>query len=69
MSLRKAFDVQSPVFKPVWLRVAMVVFCLCWALLEVSRAAYGWAAIFGGAGIYLAYQFFVVFDPDEEDEE
>ena len=69
MSLRKAFDVQSPVFKPVWLRVALVAFCFCWTLLEISRGAYGWAAIFGAAAAYLGYQFFVVFDPDQEGEE
>jgi hypothetical protein len=39
--------------------------------VELSTGAYGWAALFGAAGLYLLYEFFVVYDPanfrDRED--
>ncbi len=60
------FDVQSPVFRPLWLRLAVVAACLGWAIFELTIGAAFWAMLFGGAGAYLAYQFFVVFDPDGE---
>ena len=68
MISKKIFDVQSPIFRPLWLRVVIVAFVLGWALIELIGANVVWAVIFGAAGVYLAYEFFVVFDPDKEDE-
>jgi hypothetical protein len=62
----KFFDVQLPMFKPLWLRVLLVGFCLGWAVFEAVTGAVFWAILFGASGVYLAYQFFVVFDPDGE---
>lgn len=62
----KFFDVQSPVFRPVWLRLLVVVLCLGWAGFEAVAGSGGWAVLFGAAGVYLGYQFFVVFDPDQK---
>ena len=57
------FDVQTPFFRPLWRRVAVTFVCLAWAVMEVSTGAVFWAILFGAAGLYLAWQFFVVFDP------
>jgi uncharacterized membrane protein len=62
-------DVQSPIFRPLWLRVLIVAACLGWAVVELTGGSGFWSVIFGASGIYLAYQFFVVFDPDQKDEE
>jgi len=61
------FDVQHPFFKPVWRRVAVVVFCFGWALMEWFQANGFWAIVFGSIGVFCAYEFFVVFDPDKSD--
>jgi hypothetical protein len=66
MSARRSFlDVQSPIFRPLWLRVGIVVSCLGWAVIELSSGAVFWAALFGAAGLYLAYQFLVAFNPPD----
>jgi hypothetical protein len=62
------FDLQVPFFRPLWIRVAVVVVCLGWALFELASGAVFWAVIFGGMGGYAAYQFFVVWNPKEEDD-
>ncbi|WP_342747258.1 hypothetical protein [Oceaniglobus roseus] len=64
----KFFDVQLPFFIPLWRRVVTVAVCLLWALVEVSQGAWLWAALFGGTGLWLVHQFFVVFDPKDPDE-
>ena len=51
----------------MWRRVLVVGFCLIWALFELASGAAFWAMLFGAAGIYLAYQFFIVFDPDKNE--
>lgn len=63
----KAFDVQLAFFKPLWRRVALVALCGGWALLEWSWGNPGWAALFAVIGAYCAHQFFIAFDPPEED--
>ncbi|MCY4452678.1 MAG: hypothetical protein OXC01_12075 [Immundisolibacterales bacterium] len=63
------FDVQTPFFRPLWRRVAVTVVCLAWAAMEVSTGAVFWAILFGAAGLYLAWQFFVVFDPAPDGDE
>ena len=58
-------DVQTPFFRPLWRRVVVTVVCLAWAAMEISTGAVFWAILFGAAGLYLAWQFFVVFNPPE----
>lgn len=61
------FDVQTPMFKPLWLRLLIVVLACGWAVFELLGGNVLWAILFGAAGAYLGYQFFVVFDPDRGD--
>lgn len=63
------FDVQTPFFRPLWRRVAVTSACLAWALMEVTTGAVFWAILFGAAGLYLAWQFFVVFTPLSDGDE
>ncbi|WP_370161751.1 hypothetical protein [Limimaricola soesokkakensis] len=63
----KLFDVQSPFFIPLWRRLLVVGLALGWALVELAHGAPGWALLFGAAGMWCAYQFFVVFDPPRKD--
>jgi len=68
--MTRFLDVQNPMFQPVWLRAVIVVICCGWAVFEAMGGNVFWAILFGSAGVYLGYQFFVVWDPNpNEDKE
>lgn len=52
------FDLQQDFFLPVWRRVAVVVVCIAWGIVEFMTAAPFWGIIFGGMGVFAAWQFF-----------
>ncbi|MEZ5723384.1 MAG: hypothetical protein R3D59_18855 [Paracoccaceae bacterium] len=59
------FDLQVPFFIPVWRRVVTVGVALGWAAFEFLTGSPGWALLFGGAGLYAFYGFFVAWDPEK----
>jgi hypothetical protein len=61
------FDLQIPFFRPLWRRILLVALCLGWGVVELSFAAYFWATIFIGVGLYASYEFFLNFNPDQDD--
>ena len=63
------FDVQTPFFRPLWRRLAVTAVCLAWTAVEIATGEVMWAMIFGAAGLYLAWQFFVAFRPPPGDRE
>lgn len=63
--MNKFLDVQLPFFIPLWRRVAVVAICLVWTVIEFYNASPFWGLLFGGLGVYSAWQFFVVFDPKD----
>ncbi len=67
MAGRGRFDVRAPIFRPLWRRILVVVAVLGWALVEVLHGAPEWGAIFGAAGLWCAWQFFVAWDDPEDD--
>ncbi|MCB1335551.1 MAG: hypothetical protein KDK26_18400 [Roseivivax sp.] len=64
------FDLQVPFFRPLWRRVATVLFALFWAGVEIVTGSPFWAMLFGGMGLYAAWEFFFAWkgggsdDPD-----
>lgn len=57
-----SFD--HPWFKPLWRRVAVVVFCFAWALVEViGTHSYVWAAIFAAVGGYAGFHLLYRYTP------
>ena len=58
------FNIRVPFFKPLWIRVLTTAVTLGWALFELATGNPGWAMLFGAVGVWCAYEFFVVFDPD-----
>ena len=61
-------DFKDQFYAPVWIRVCVVAVCVGWGFLEVSNAAYGWAAVFLGLGAYAAWQFATIdYAIDDED--
>ncbi|MFV0384143.1 hypothetical protein [Paracoccus sp. (in: a-proteobacteria)] len=65
--MRDFLDLQKPFYRPLWLRLAIVLFCLAWALFELVSGGPFWAVLFGVIGIYAAHQFFVAFDPKDDE--
>ncbi len=61
------FDLQVPFFKPLWLRIGTVAFCIGWAIFEIAAGSVFWAILFGAAGLWSGYEFFIVWNPKDED--
>ena len=64
----KLFDFNHPFFRPLWLRIAIVVACLLWAMVEASSGEMMWAMLFAAIGLYAGYGFFINFNPREPDD-
>ena len=56
-------NVRMPFFRPAWRRALATGVVLAWALVEFRAGNTAWGLLALGAALYLAYQFFVVFDP------
>ncbi|MEM9975084.1 MAG: hypothetical protein AAF771_12965 [Pseudomonadota bacterium] len=68
---RSYFDVRSPFFRPLWRRLAIVAVCAVWLGFELLAGSLGWAAFVAAVTAFLAYEFFIAFDPahyTDEDE-
>ncbi len=57
------FELQIPFFIPLWRRVVTAGVTLGWASFEILTGSFAWGMLFGAAGVYAFYQFFVVWDP------
>lgn len=62
----KLFDFDHPFFRPLWLRVVVVLLCLVWAAFEIATGSAGWAMLFGSVGLYAGYRLFFVFEPRDK---
>lgn len=60
--MKDFFDVRGPFFEPIWRRYVAFGVVAGWALIEASRGAFIWAAIFGAAAAYLGWVFFIAWD-------
>ena len=65
---KSAFDVQHPIFRPLWLRVLIIFICFAWGTYELTLGNYFWVLLFAGCGLYLAYEWLVAFNPEDPDE-
>ena len=62
--MKSLFNLRAPFFAPKGRRVVVTAFLLGWAAFELLTGNPGWAALFGAAGAWCFYEFFVVFDPE-----
>lgn len=65
--MRDFLDLQKPFYRPLWIRLAIVLVCLGWAAIEFANGAPFWGMLFAALGCYTGYQLFVVFDPRDDD--
>lgn len=52
-------DPDHPFYRSLWVRIVIVAVCLGWAILEFSMGSPFWGVLFGGAGLFAGYVFFV----------
>ena len=64
-----ALDLHHPFFRPIWRRVAVMVFLVIWLAIEIVSGSFWWALLVGGIAIYAAHEFFLVFDPPADEGE
>lgn len=65
---RDPLGLHNPVFRPLLRRVAICGFCFGWSLLELYWNSPFWFILIFALAVYLAYEFFVKFDPDNYQE-
>jgi hypothetical protein len=58
-------DSNHPFFRPLWRRVAVVAFCVAWAIFEFATGTPFWGVIALGFAGYGVWQFFVIYDATE----
>ena len=63
------FEVRHPFFRPLWRRALFVGALSAWMVYEVVNQNWIWAAVFAAASAYLAYHWFLVFDPKDYGED
>lgn len=62
----KLIDPSHPFYRPLWVRLAIVVVCLGWGLFEFSTGAALWGTLFTGAGVYAAWALLIAFEPGDD---
>lgn len=65
----KLLNVQLEFFRPLWRRIAVVVVCFGWAVVEFTVGEPFWGLLLGGIGAYCTREFFWVFDPPSAPED
>jgi hypothetical protein len=60
----KLLDTDHPFFRPLWIRVAIVLFTAAWTAFEVWSGSLFWAGLVGLFTVLSFYGFFIDFDPD-----
>jgi len=61
------FNLQDPFFLPLWRRALLTVFLFGWTVFEIVSQSWSWAVLIGALCAYVAYQFFIVWNPDDWD--
>ena len=57
---------KHPFYKPLRVRIAVVVTLVLWLAFELYQASSGlWIALAGGMLIYFVYTFFITWPKDE----
>lgn len=53
-------------FKPLWIRLAIVLACAGWTLIEWINGETGWAMMAGAVTIYGVWSFLYSFKPSSK---
>ena len=58
-------DSDHPFFRPLWRRIAIVVICAVWCMLEFWNGQAFWGTLAGGMGAYGAWEFLLNYSPKD----
>jgi len=58
-------DSNHPFFRPLWRRVAVVAFCIAWAIFEFATGTPFWGIMVLAFAAYGIWQFFIIFDASD----
>lgn len=61
----KLFDFNDPFFRPLWLRIAIVLVAGGWGVFEFVSGSPFWGTLFVGAAALAFHGLFIAFDPHE----
>lgn len=62
-------DNEHPFFRPLWRRIAVILVCVGWAVLEFATNAPGWGMIALGFTAYAVWTFILAYNPPSESKE
>lgn len=62
-------DNEHPFFRPLWRRIAVIVVCAGWAVLEFATNAPFWGMIALAFAAYAVWAFLLTYNPPAEKEE
>ena len=57
----RILETDHPFFRPLWVRVAIVLAIFPWAMFEFSNGEDLWALIFGAIGSYCAWMLLIKY--------
>ncbi len=61
----RLFDFNDPFFKPLWIRVAVVVFPAAWSIFEFVSGEVVWGGLFVALAALSFHGLFITFKPRE----
>ncbi len=64
-SILKFFDFNDPFFKPLWIRIAVVVAPALWAGVELMTGQTFWGVLFLAISALAFHGLFIAFNPRE----
>jgi hypothetical protein len=53
---------ENPFWRPLWVRLFVIVIVFGWAVLEIASDAYLWGAVAIGTGLYAAWELLWRYD-------
>ena len=59
-------DAEHPFFRPLWRRIALVVFCAGWAAFEFWNGQAFWGTLVAGMAAYAAWIFLINYTPPSD---
>jgi hypothetical protein len=61
--MMKFIDPDHPFYRPLWVRLLIVVFCSAWTAVEFWNGANTWGMIFLAVSAYTACVLIIFFKP------
>ncbi|WP_104667989.1 hypothetical protein [Ensifer adhaerens] len=67
--MRKFIDPDHPFYRPLWIRLLIVLFCAVWTAVEFLGEQPMWGMIFLAVTAYASAALLVFYKPSEKGEE